>query len=336
MKVTAPGKWRSLAMLGLTLMSFSACKKDAHVEPVTTTETSQAILADHPTFKGANLAITFTNSAPISLSNKSNITISGIATTSITLNNCSNITITNCKIGPNAGVGIQIYQCANVKVSSCYIFNVTSGVYAILSQGINVAYNQAKNMLGPYPRGQFVQFNNVTGTGNRVNYNKFQNVLGQSYPEDAINLYQSSGTYADPIQVNGNQIRGGGPSTTGGGIVLGDKGGSYVTAQWNILVDPGQYGMAIAGGTNMIMNSNTIYSKQLSFSNVGLLYWNQSGKSSSAITMKGNNINFTASGGYINNSYVPYGGLVPSGWGSNYYNKSLGEATLPTTLVTIP
>src|SRR5579863_4259601 len=166
MKVTARGTWCGIAMLGLTLLSFCACQKDAGVKPATTTETSQTTLAEHQAFKAANLAITFTTSAPISLSNKSNVTISGIATTNITLTNCSNIIIKNCKIGPNAGVGIQIYGCTNVKVDSCYIFNVTSGVYAVLSQGVNIAYNQAKNMLGPYPRGQFVQFNNVTGTGN--------------------------------------------------------------------------------------------------------------------------------------------------------------------------
>ncbi|MGZ3944609.1 MAG: right-handed parallel beta-helix repeat-containing protein [Mucilaginibacter sp.] len=336
MKVTALSTWRSFAMLGLTLLSFSACKKDARVEPVAVTETSQTGLVDHPNFKASNLAVTFTTSAPISYYNKSNITISGISTTSITLQNCTNVLITNCKVGNSSGIGINISGCKNVRVSGTYLYNVATGVYAVSSQGINVSGNFGLNMKGPYPRGQFVQFDNVTGTGNRINSNKFQNILGQSTPEDAISIYESSGTSTDPMQVNSNQIRGGGPSSTGGGIMLGDKGGAYIIAEWNTLVDPGQYGMAVSGGTNMTMYQNTVYGKKQSFTNVGMYYWNQSGKSSSAINISGNNLNFTMNDGELNNTYLPHGSLVPSGWSSNAYNKSLGEATLPTTLVTIP
>jgi len=336
MKVTAPGTRCGIAMLGLTLLSFSACKKDAIVVPATTAETSQTGLADHPNFKAANLAVTFTTSAPITYNNKSNITISGISTTSIALQNCTNVIITNCKVANSSGIGINIYQCTNVKVTGTYLNNLATGVYALDSQGINISGNYGLNMKGPYPRGQFVQFDNVTGTGNRINSNKFQNILGQSDPEDAISIYESSGTSADPIQVNQNQIRGGGPSNSGGGIMLGDGGGAYVTAEWNTLVDPGQYGMAVSGGTHMTIYENHVYSKLQSFSNVGVYYWNQSGKPSSTVTIGSNNVNYTMYDGEINNTYLPSGSAVPAGWRTNYYDKSLSESTLPTTLVTIP
>lgn len=55
---------------------------------------------------------------------------------------------------------------------------------------------------------------------------------------DAINLYKSNGIAGDPIQVIGNRIRGGGPSTSGGGIMTGDQGGSYILVSI-ILVNPG-------------------------------------------------------------------------------------------------
>ncbi|MBS1532328.1 MAG: right-handed parallel beta-helix repeat-containing protein [Bacteroidetes bacterium] len=335
MKETTQRVWRSFAVLGLMLIFFSACKRDANIEPMTT-QTALSHSGNRPDFKTSALAVTFVTSAPITLNNQSNLTISGISTPSITLNNCSNIMITNCRIGPNAGVGVTIYKCTNVRVSGTYIYNVSTGVYAIQSQGINVSGNYALNMQGPFPRGQFVQFNNVYGTGNRINSNKFQNILGQSYPEDAINIYQSNGTAADPIQVNLNQIRGGGPSSTGGGIMLGDGGGSNVVAKWNTLVDPGQYGMAVAGGTNMTIYQNNIYSKQQSFSNVGVYYWNQSGQASSGITIGSNAVNFTMYDGELNNTYLQWGAAMPTGWSTNYYNKSLGELTLPDTLVTIP
>jgi hypothetical protein len=335
MKVTALRTWHAYAMLGLTLVSFSSCQKEANVEPATETVTTSA-LANRPDFQPTTLAVTFKSSGAISYTNKSNITISGISAPSITLRNCTNVTITNCKVGNSSGIGINIYQCKNVKVTGTYLYNVTTGVYAVDSQGINVSGNFGLNMKGPLPRGQFVQFDNVTGTGNRINGNKFQNIMGQSHPEDAISIYQSSGTSSDPIQVNQNQIRGGGPSASGGGIMLGDGGGANVVSEWNTLVDPGQYGMAVAGGTNMKIYQNNIYSKRQSFSNVGIYYWNQSGKSSSGVTISNNNVNFTMSDGEINNLYLQRGSITPSGWSSNTYVKTLGESLLPTTLVTIP
>ncbi|MBS1532326.1 MAG: right-handed parallel beta-helix repeat-containing protein [Bacteroidetes bacterium] len=334
MKVTALKTWQAFAMLGLALSSFSACKKEANLEPATTDTTAQ--LTNRPNFKSNALSVTFRASAPIYYYGRSNITIYGISTTSITLVNCSNILISSCKVGNGSGVGITISNCKNVRVSGTYLYNVATGVYAVGSQGINVSGNFGLNMKGPFPRGQFVQFDNVTGTGNRINSNKFQNIQGQSNPEDAISVYQSSGTATDPIQVNSNQIRGGGPSSTGSGIMLGDGGGAYVTANWNTLVDPGQCGMAISGGTNMTIYENRIYAKQQSFTNVGLYYWNQSGKASSAIKISTNNVNFIKSDGELNDTYLPYGSLVPTGWSTNYYNKSLSETTLPATLVTIP
>ncbi len=120
------------------------------------------------------------------------------------------------------------------------------------------------------PRGQMVQFNNVKGGGNSINYNVVENILGQSSPEDAISVYMSNGIVGDPIQVVGNWIRGGGPSGSGGGIMVGDYGGSHILVKDNILVDPGQYGIAISSGTGISIKNNKIYAKQQSFTNVGL------------------------------------------------------------------
>jgi hypothetical protein len=279
--------------------------------------------------------VTYQASAAITLTGKSNMLISGLAVPSITLNNCTNITIKNCKIGPAGVCGVTTYMCTGITIDSCLISNVTTGVYAIQSQTIVVSNCQGKNMQGPFPRGQFVQFNNVTGSGNRIINNKFQNILGQSNPEDAINIYESSGLPGDPITVSGNEIRGGGPSTSGSGIMLGDTGGSYELAQNNTLVDPGQVGMAIAGGTNMSVINNSIYSKQQSFTNVGLYYWNQSGQASSNITMSGNQVNWTSSTGNLNNTWLPQGTTAPTGWSTNVYNNSLSESLLPNAITTL-
>lgn len=276
---------------------------------------------------------TYTASPAITLSGKHDITISGIATPSITLSNCSNIIIKNCKIGPNKYTGISTSHCTNIKVDSCYISNVSTGVYAEDSQTIAVTNSQGLNMQGPYPKGAFVQFNNVSGGGSQVSFNKILNVLGQSYPEDIISMYKSSGLANDPILIKGNKIRGGGPSKSGGGIMLGDNGGSNIVAQDNILVDPGQYGMGVAGGSNISIINNTIYGKAQSFTNVGLYYWNQSGQASSNITISGNQVNFTSLVYGVNNTFLGAGNTMPTGWSTNILNTNIGESLLPDNLV---
>lgn len=299
------------------------------VTPVTTTPAT-------PTTPNTSTSttITYKASGPIVLSGTHDKVIRGIATASISLYNCYNITIVNCKIGPNKLTGIQTSQCTNIKIDSCYIANVSTGVYAVDSKSISVTNCQAKNMQGPYPKGAFVQFDNVSGANCRVSFNKFENVLGQSYPEDAISMYKSNGLVNDPILIESNWIRGGGPSITGGGIMLGDNGGSNITAKNNILVDPGQYGMAVSGGTNMSIINNTIYAKAQSFTNVGLYYWNQSGLPSSNITISGNKVNFTSQKWGVNNTYLGPGNAIPTGWSTNILNAKISASVLPSSIIT--
>jgi hypothetical protein len=188
-------------------------------------------------------------------------------------------------------------------------------------------------MMGPFPEGQFVQFKNVSGGGNRVSFNKFENILGESYTEDAISMYECNGSASDPILIESNWLRGGGPSLSGGGIMLGDGGGSYQIAKNNFLVDPGQYGMAVSGGANMSIVNNTVYGKSQSFTNVGLYYRNYSGPPSSAITIAKNAVNFTNSTNTLNNLYLGPGDPAPIGWGANVYNAQLSETILPDNIV---
>jgi hypothetical protein len=93
--------------------------------------------------------------------------------------------------------------------------------------------------------------------------------------------------------------------------------------------------MAIAGGTNVSIINNSIYAKQQTFTNVGLYYWNQSGLPSSAITISGNKINFTGSIGILNNTWLPSGSLVPTGWSTNAYSSTLSGSILPATITSL-
>jgi len=293
------------------------------------------------TAAAASSSSSYVTSNAISLDGAHDITISGksIAGGSvpcISLKNCYNIHITGSEFKNSSDVGIYLYNCYNITVDNNYFTNVSTGVYADHSSngGISITYNQFYNMQGPFPRGQFVQFNNVNGAGNSISYNKGENILGKSYAEDAISVYQSNGTASSPITVNNNWIRGGGPSSSGGGIMLGDMGGSYQTASNNILVNPGEYGMAIAGGDHNSILNNTIFGAMQSFTNVGLYVNSISGYQVTNATVSGNKVCFYNSSNYQNNVWLAPGTNKPTGWDdANQWGAQLDASILPTSLL---
>lgn len=126
-----------------------------------------------------------------------------------------------------------------------------------------------------------------------------ENRPGESNPEDGINLYVSSGTAASPIVVEGNRIRGGGPSTSGGGTLLGDGGktSAYQISRFDVLADPGQYGTAVAGGSQMTIEGNVVYARQQAFTNVGIYAWDQYASACSDVTVKNNRVDWTSKNG---------------------------------------
>jgi hypothetical protein len=358
--------WTSYAFFIALTFLIASCKKDAIVTPAsasepTTTATTSSNTATTPTGStsaastptaptGTTSTVTtattvaatagYTSSGPINLNGSHDITISGKSINggsvpAITLTNCYNVHITKNMLGNSTDVGIYLYNCYNVTVDYNNVTNVSTGVYVVNTTGggIVVNYNQFRNMVGPMPRGQFVQFNTVSGAGNSISYNKGENIFGQSNPEDAINVYKSNGTPSSPIQVIGNWVRGGGPSATGGGIMLGDTGGSYEIASNNILVDPGQYGIAIAGGDHISITNNSIYGKAQSFTNIGLYIWGQSGSLCTNATISGNQVKFMNKSNTENDAWVGTGETTPSGWSTNTFGANISASILPAVVV---
>lgn len=285
----------------------------------------------------------YTKSPAIQHVGKSNFVIEGLEFSneqSITLYSCENVIIRNNKFGPTpTKKAIYLDNCRNITIIDNTFENVQSGLLAHNSQSIKFDYNDVTNVMGPLRGGDrignMVQFDKVRGTGNSISYNVSENFTGESSPEDLINLYQSHGTSASPIIVKGNWIRGGGPSASGGGIILGDVGGSYQIAEDNIVVNAGQYGMSIAGGNNMTIRNNKIYGSRQSFSNVGLYAanWYENLSQSHNITVANNEVNYTNKDGNLNNWWFA-GNVEPiSGKATNRYNANITSSILPDKII---
>lgn len=151
---------------------------------------------------------------------------------------------------------------------------------ATATQPVRVRYNTAKNIDGRKTNGsggyltggtnadqhilQFLQFNDVLNCPNvDASWNHITNLPDQSKVEDNFNCYKSSGTAATPIDIHNNLIDGGYPypaaagvAYSGGGILLGDGGGTYQRSRENNVVNTLNYGTAITGGEHMTLHAN--------------------------------------------------------------------------------
>src|SRR5882757_6601677 len=213
----------------------------------------------------------------------------------LTLSNCHHVAISNCIFGPSpSGLGIDLENCSDILITNCAFINNIGGVYANNSSTIKVNNNQFSNIAANHgSRGQFVQFNQVTGAGNEIKDNVGENAYGIGDPGDLINIYNSFGTSTSPIVISGNKLRNGSNNNTTGGILVGDQGGSYITVQNNTLVNSGHFGIGVAGGSYIKVLNNNIYIRPLDipgyYANVsGVYVWGQGPGPCSNIDLEGN------------------------------------------------
>lgn len=293
----------------------------------------------------AQAIFALTPSAPLTYINCKDLVVQGKSFTSGTngialrLVNCQNVLIENNSFDLNGNViAIQIEGGKNIRIRHNQFRMFRTGVYAIQTTGgIDIQCNQFEDIAGSKPRGQMVQFNKGSGSGNRVNYNTLDHTPGIGNPEDLINMYGSGGTSADPIQIIGNQLRGGGPSTSGGGIMVGDDGGHDIRVEDNILVDPGQYGIGSPAGSHITLKNNTIYGKQQSFTNVGLYVGLKTEIDAGfvcdgpSILVEGNRVNFINKNG-VQNDFYYYPGCPNVVKTANFSKAPINSNILPATL----
>lgn len=188
-------------------------------------------------------------------------------------NNPSDILITHITfrdIAPDSSGqdygAIKFDNASNITVSHSHFENVASGVRFRFSSGPlgvinNTALNSGRN---------FFQCDQCRGGGIQINGNSLErkDAYGIAVLEDWINLFKSHGDSTNWIQVNQNRARGHSLSGSGSFIMLGDAGGSYQEAIGNIGVNPGQVGIGVAGGDNIKVEANAMYSVPWDSSNV--------------------------------------------------------------------
>jgi len=153
----------------------------------------------------------------------------------------------------------------HIRVISSRFTNVTSSIRFLNSKGpLLVAENEAVNT-----GRNFFQCDKCSGEGILVEKNSMEQYgqSGTNKLEDFINIFNSVGTPDHFIRIRGNRARtdgsGNGVSKTGSFIILGDHGGGYQVAEDNIGVSPGNVGIGAAGGHNIHIMNNVMYSEPI-------------------------------------------------------------------------
>lgn len=144
-----------------------------------------------------------------------------------------------------------------------------SGVITITENyGINIDGRQSNGQNGfngKFNWAQFVQLNGIKSNPKvEISWNKTLNEPRRSFTEDTVNLYESSGTASQKIDIHDNLFIGAygiDPSAaySGGGIMLGDGCDSgYSQAVNNTVIETSNYGIAIANGNHQEIRNNVV------------------------------------------------------------------------------
>lgn len=303
--------------------------------------------------QGSRYTGEYKKSATLQYVNKKNFVIEGLEFTDvdsinfkgrgITLWSCENVIIRNCKF-KNIPWNTAIYteNSTNITIIDCEFEDVYMAFKADNCKGrVKFENNDIKNLvkgLHTNNAGGGVQFLTCIGPDNSVSYNAFENLPEKTNTIDVIGMFNTNGTPNSPIIIKGNWIRGGGPHGSSGGILLGDWGGSFQIAEDNILVDPGQYGIGIAGGHNMTLRNNKVYAKQQPFTNVGLVVanWTQQQQGASYnIVVENNAINWTDKNGSYGTAWFSENMrvVVPDWRNSMVRDPNILSTILPTEIL---
>jgi hypothetical protein len=186
---------------------------------------------------------------------------------------------------------------------------------------------------------------------NEVNYNQMADIPQLPHPDgascvqssagscmlpDVINLYESGGlSISAPLLVVGNYIKNNSNWINAGAISIGDSAGtgnagSYVTAQYNTVIDTAGVGIGIGGGSNSQILDNVIFgSNGRADSNVGLYVYKSRGSSDpvpcSGHSVRNNSVRWFHNQGFENPFYIPSTGGTSCGSVDGFTNGETND-----------
>lgn len=211
-----------------------------------------------------------------------------------------NILFKNCAFLASARNGITIFNFTGaIRFENCLF---VSNKVAIEVTNSNCSF-QADNCqcINPWGaglcKGQFFQSATATFNNSYIRDCSMKSFRGLASTEDWISLFGTNASSGSPFIIEDNLIQGGGPSISGGGIMLGDHGGSWAIVRNNKLNDPGNYQIAASGGFNYVVENNLAYSTNTGFSRIAMYAYGQQGFSCGSITWR-NNGSFIYNGNY--------------------------------------
>lgn len=227
---------------------------------------------------------------------------------------------------PAGRSAIVLDNCHQITVRACDFKDVPGCVYAVNCSDIIVEGCRYENITGPSVRtganvANFAQFNKVSHGW--IHHNKGRG--GDT--EDIVSVYMSSGIDVDDNHFEGTNWKSG----SGSGIALGDDGGSRNQARRNTLLNPGQVGMFISGGTDNEISDNIIIGEQRPQSNVGVYVWSINNTPCSGHTVARNRVSWKRADG-ASNPYWNAGNCGAVDQAGNDWNASIDPETLRVVL----
>lgn len=218
---------------------------------------------------------------------------------------------------------IHLAGCNGVTIRANDFARVSQAITIVDSTNVRIEWNRYQDILGPHERdgshrANFVQL--VRVSRGYIGHNKGKG--GDT--EDIVSVYKSGGTSSSPMIIELNHFEGTNwSSASGSGIALGDSGGAYAIARDNILVNPGQVCMFIAGGTNNRIEDNICIGQVRTNSNVGIYVADYSDGSCSGHTVTGNRVRWYNEDGVANNRWTNGSCGTVAGWDANDWGASL-------------
>jgi hypothetical protein len=136
--------------------------------------------------------------------------------TGVQVSGANHVTIENCEIidtsppsgnlqGTSENNNINVESSPNLTVHNVTLRDGSTGIYLLNSPDANISHVDGYDFHGPYPRGQFVQFDK-SGDSTLTDFYVLDNAATSS-PEDNVSVYASPNTIISNGVIDGNNSR---------------------------------------------------------------------------------------------------------------------------------